>query len=89
MVINRKSPQSGHHLIVHNIGAGPKMEDVLFNWRITATTGIRSRESGPCATSDITSAQNGCMKFQSLGCEVLNFDQATNHLPSSESNWSI
>jgi hypothetical protein len=34
MVINRKSPQSGHHLIVHNIGAGPKMEDVLFNWRI-------------------------------------------------------
>jgi uncharacterized protein YijF (DUF1287 family) len=35
MVIDRKSPQSGHHLIVHNIGAGPKMEDVLFNWRIT------------------------------------------------------
>src|SRR6516225_3981414 len=25
---------------------------------------------------------------QFLGCEVLNFDQATNHLPSSESNWS-
>ncbi|HYP52763.1 MAG TPA: DUF1287 domain-containing protein, partial [Pyrinomonadaceae bacterium] len=22
-------------LIVHNIGAGPKMEDVLFNWKIT------------------------------------------------------
>ena len=21
--------------IVHNIGAGPKMEDVLFNWKIT------------------------------------------------------
>jgi uncharacterized protein YijF (DUF1287 family) len=20
---------------VHNIGAGPKMEDVLFNWKIT------------------------------------------------------
>ncbi len=34
-VIDRKSPQSGQHLIVHNIGAGPKMEDVLFNWRIT------------------------------------------------------
>ena len=27
-------------------------------------------------------------EIQSLGCEVLNFDQATNHLPSSESNWS-
>src|SRR5215469_15766118 len=35
MVIDRKSPQSGHHLIMHNIGAGPKIEDVLFNWRIT------------------------------------------------------
>ena len=23
------------HLIVHNIGQGPKMEDVLFNWKIT------------------------------------------------------
>ena len=27
-------------------------------------------------------------EIQFLGCEVLNFDQATNHLPSSESNWS-
>ena len=35
MVIDRKSTQSGHRLIIHNIGAGPKMEDVLFNWRIT------------------------------------------------------
>ena len=35
MVVDRTSPQSGHRLVVHNIGAGPKMEDVLFNWRIT------------------------------------------------------
>jgi uncharacterized protein len=35
MVVDRTSPQSGHRLIIHNIGAGPKMEDVLFNWRIT------------------------------------------------------
>ena len=35
MVVDRISPQSGHRLIVHNIGAGPRMEDVLFNWRIT------------------------------------------------------
>jgi len=35
MVIDRKSTQSGHRLIIHNIGAGPKMEDALFNWRIT------------------------------------------------------
>ena len=26
---------SGRYLVVHNIGQGPKMEDVLFNWRIT------------------------------------------------------
>lgn len=35
IVVDRKSPQSGRYLIVHNIGAGPKMEDVLFNWKIT------------------------------------------------------
>ena len=41
MVVDRISPQSGRHLIVHNVGAGPKMEDVLFNWRM-ATTVIRA-----------------------------------------------
>ena len=25
----------GRYMIVHNIGEGPKMEDVLFNWKIT------------------------------------------------------
>lgn len=35
IVIDRKSPQTGRYLIVHNIGRGPQMEDVLFNWRIT------------------------------------------------------
>ena len=35
MVIDRKSAASGRYMIVHNIGAGPKMEDVLFNWKIT------------------------------------------------------
>lgn len=35
IVIDRKSPQSGHYLMVHNMGAGPKMEDVLFSWKIT------------------------------------------------------
>jgi uncharacterized protein YijF (DUF1287 family) len=35
IVVDQKSPQSGRYLIVHNIGAGPKMEDVLFQWRIT------------------------------------------------------
>jgi uncharacterized protein YijF (DUF1287 family) len=35
MVVDRKSAQSGRYMMVHNIGAGPKMEDVLFSWKIT------------------------------------------------------
>lgn len=35
IVVNQKSAQTGHLLIVHNIGQGPKMEDVLFSWKIT------------------------------------------------------
>lgn len=34
MVVDKKSPQTGRFMIVHNIGAGPKMEDVLFQWKI-------------------------------------------------------
>jgi uncharacterized protein len=34
IVVDQKSPQSGRYLIVHNIGEGPQMEDVLFNWKI-------------------------------------------------------
>ncbi len=35
IVVSKKSPQTGRYMIVHNIGHGPKMEDVLFQWRIT------------------------------------------------------
>jgi hypothetical protein len=35
IVVDRKSPQTGIYLVVHNIGRGPQMENVLFNWRIT------------------------------------------------------
>ena len=35
IVVNRKSGQTGRYLVVHNIGRGPQMEDVLFNWKIT------------------------------------------------------
>jgi uncharacterized protein len=34
MVVDQKSPRSGRYLVVHNIGRGPQMEDVLFNWKI-------------------------------------------------------
>lgn len=35
IVVDRKSTQSNRNLVVHNIGRGPQMEDVLFNWKIT------------------------------------------------------
>lgn len=35
MVVDSKSAQSGRYMVVHNIGQGPRMEDVLFNWKIT------------------------------------------------------
>src|SRR5881394_2434627 len=35
IVVDAKSAQGGRHLIVHNIGQGPRREDVLFAWKIT------------------------------------------------------
>jgi hypothetical protein len=35
IVVDRRSPDGRRPLIVHNIGAGPQMEDVLFSWTIT------------------------------------------------------
>jgi hypothetical protein len=35
IVVNRKAVQTGRYLVVHNIGRGPQMEDVLFSWKIT------------------------------------------------------
>jgi uncharacterized protein YijF (DUF1287 family) len=35
IVVDQKSPANGRYMIVHNIGQGPKMEDVLFHWKIT------------------------------------------------------
>ena len=35
IVVYEKSQRTGRLMVVHNIGAGPRMEDVLFNWKIT------------------------------------------------------
>ncbi|HEV2205029.1 MAG TPA: DUF1287 domain-containing protein [Candidatus Acidoferrales bacterium] len=35
IVVDRMSRETGRYMVVHNIGEGPKMEDVLFNWKIT------------------------------------------------------
>jgi uncharacterized protein YijF (DUF1287 family) len=45
IVVNKKSPGGGRFLVEHNIGAGPKMEDVLFRWKITG----HYRYFGPAA----------------------------------------
>ncbi len=34
IVVNQLS-SSGRYMLVHNIGEGPRVEDVLFSWRIT------------------------------------------------------
>jgi uncharacterized protein YijF (DUF1287 family) len=46
IVVDRKSPHAGRRLVVHNIGAGPQMEDVLFDWKITG----HYRYFGPAPT---------------------------------------
>jgi uncharacterized protein YijF (DUF1287 family) len=35
IVVDQRSLSSGRNMIVHNVGQGPKMEDVLFAWKIT------------------------------------------------------
>lgn len=35
IVVDQKARLMNRYMVVHNIGAGPKMEDVLFDWKIT------------------------------------------------------
>jgi uncharacterized protein len=35
MVVDKRAAANGRYMVVHNIGQGPKMEDALFNWKIT------------------------------------------------------
>jgi uncharacterized protein YijF (DUF1287 family) len=35
IVVDQKSLMGGRYMILHNIGQGPKIEDVLFHWKIT------------------------------------------------------
>jgi len=34
IIVDQRSRLSGRHMLVHHIGEGPKIEDVLFNWKI-------------------------------------------------------
>jgi uncharacterized protein len=35
IIVDQRSRLSDRYMLVHNIGEGPKIEDVLFNWKIT------------------------------------------------------
>ena len=35
IVVDEKSSETGNHMIVRNIGSGPKMDDILFAYEIT------------------------------------------------------
>lgn len=35
IVVSRRSPDEKRYMLLHNIGAGPKVEDVLFRWKVT------------------------------------------------------
>jgi uncharacterized protein YijF (DUF1287 family) len=35
IVVDQKQVASGRFMIMHNIGQGPKIEDVLFSWKVT------------------------------------------------------
>lgn len=35
IVTDRLDPTSGNPMVVHNIGAGPKLEDMLFSYKVT------------------------------------------------------
>jgi uncharacterized protein YijF (DUF1287 family) len=35
IVVNKRSPRGNRYMVVHNIGRGPKLEDILFSYKIT------------------------------------------------------
>ncbi len=50
MVVDEKALLSRRYMIVHNIGRGPKMEDVLFDWKITGHYRYFGPGKAPVAT---------------------------------------
>jgi len=50
IVVDRRGA-SGRNMIEHNIGQGPRIEDVLFNWKITGHYRYYGPASDPCYTT--------------------------------------
>ena len=56
MIVDQKGLLSRRYMIVHNIGAGPKMEDVLFHWKIIGHYryfGPESTQEAPTPTRSV------------------------------------
>jgi uncharacterized protein len=54
IVVDAPSATPGRYMIMHNIGQGPKIEDVLFGWKITGHyryTGAKPPASKPTRTA--------------------------------------
>lgn len=49
IVVDQKGPATGRYMIVHNIGEGPKMEDVLFDWKIIGHYRYAGKSKNPKA----------------------------------------
>lgn len=48
IVVEQTTSDGSRHLLVHNVGRGPKLEDVLFDYKITG----HFRYTGPTTLSD-------------------------------------
>ncbi len=46
VVTDRRSSDGQRPLVVHNIGAGPKLEDVLFSWKVTGHYRYPAQDNG-------------------------------------------
>lgn len=51
IVVDQKTLLGGRYMVEHNIGAGPKIEDVLFAWKITGHYGYFGPPHSPSAQS--------------------------------------
>jgi uncharacterized protein len=48
-IVTDQIAASGRPMLVHNIGAGPQLEDVLFDWQITGRYRLFSLAANPCS----------------------------------------
>ena len=51
MVVDQKAALTGRSMIVHNIGAGPRMDDALFDWKIIGHYRYLGPPQPPAATT--------------------------------------